>query len=52
MNDFEEELEGRIALMEKEDYVFPKRLSKKDYLLVAIVAFICAAALVAGGFLL
>ncbi|MBP5695375.1 MAG: hypothetical protein J6X11_01875 [Treponema sp.] len=49
MDEFEKELEGRIALMEDDGYSFPKRFSKGDYLVAALVALVCAAALVAGG---
>ncbi len=49
MDEFEKELEGRIALMEDDSYSFPKRFSKGDYLVATLVALVCAAALVAGG---
>ena len=52
MNEFEKELEGRISLMEEDGYVFPQRFSRRDYIAVAIVAFICAAGLIAGGIFL
>ncbi|MBO4387066.1 MAG: hypothetical protein J5817_08660 [Treponema sp.] len=52
MNEFEKELEGRIALMEEEGYVFPERFSKRDYIAVAVVALVCTIGLIAGGILL
>ena len=54
-NDFEKELdaqtEKRIAEMEKADYVFPQRFGTKDYIIAAIVAVICLAGVIAGGFI-
>lgn len=52
MNEFEKELEGRLALMEEDGYVFPKRFSGRDYIVVALVAIVCVFGLVAGGILL
>ncbi|MBQ1644527.1 MAG: hypothetical protein II103_08365 [Treponema sp.] len=52
MNEFEKELEGRLALMEEDGYVFPKRFSRRDYIAVAFVAIVCVFGLVAGGILL
>lgn len=52
MNEFEKELEGRLALMEEDSYVFPKRFSRRDYIAVAFVAIVCLFGLVAGGILL
>lgn len=52
MNEFEKELEGRLALMEEDGYGFPKRFSRRDYIVVALVAIVCLLGLVAGGILL
>lgn len=50
--DYEEqldaEIERRICEMEKNDYEFPKRFAKKDYIILALVAAICLAMLIIG----
>ncbi len=48
--EFEKELEERIAQVEKGvDKVRPMR--KRDYVEVAVIAFVCLAGIVAGAFL-
>lgn len=47
----DEETEKRISEMEKPDYVFPERFSKRDYIITALVAAVCLAAVIAGGFI-
>ncbi|MDR2486895.1 MAG: hypothetical protein LBD12_02925 [Clostridiales Family XIII bacterium] len=51
MESLDSEIEQRIARMEREDYVFPKRFGKKDYALVITLSILCLAALIAGAFL-
>ena len=47
--EFERQLEERIAAMEKDGYQFPPRMGKKDYISVAIVAAVCLVLIIAGG---
>jgi len=49
--DIEKELEKRIELLESENYVFPKRFGKGDYIFTAMVILICLAAVIGGAFL-
>jgi hypothetical protein len=37
--------------MESEDYDFPKRFDKFDYIFTAVVVLICLAAVIGGAFL-
>lgn len=45
------EIERRISEMEKPNYEFPQRFSKRDYIFAAAVAVICLAAIIVGGFI-
>lgn len=47
----DEEILSRITEMEKSDYVFPVRFSKKDYIITAVVVAVCLIAVIAGGFI-
>lgn len=47
----DEEILSRITEMEKSDYIFPVRFSKKDYIITAVVVAVCLAAVIAGGFI-
>lgn len=47
--EFERQLEERIAAMEKDGYQFPPRMGKKDYISVAVVAAVCLVLIIAGG---
>ena len=48
--DFTDEVEKRISEMENESYEFPRRFSKKDYIVTAIVILICLAGVIGGAF--
>lgn len=52
MDDYKEqldkEIEARIKIMEQEEYSFPQRFSKMDYLVLFGVVIICLAAIVIG----
>lgn len=48
--DFMDEVEKRISEMENESYEFPRRFSKKDYIVTAIVILICLAGVIGGAF--
>ncbi len=48
-DEFERQLEERIAEMEKSGYQFPARMGKKDYVSVAVVAALCLVLIVIGG---
>ena len=37
----DEETEARIAQMERPDYPFPRRFSRRDYLLWGVVTAVC-----------
>ena len=45
------EIERRIDAMERPDYVFPARFSKRHYLVAAIVAIACLALIITGAFI-
>ena len=47
----EEKIVDAINEMEAPDYVFPKRFTKTDYIIVAVCAAISAAALIAGSYI-
>lgn len=46
-----EEIEKRISEMETEDYEFPKKFGKKDYIVLAAVCAVCLILIIAGGFI-
>lgn len=48
---FFDEVEKKISEMEDESYEFPKRFSKKDYMVTAIVILICLAGVIGGAFI-
>lgn len=48
---FMEEVELKIKEMEKDSYEFPKRFSKKDYLVTAVVLLVCLAGVIGGAFI-
>lgn len=48
---FMEEVEKKIIEMEKENYEFPQRFSKKDYIITGIVVVICLIGVVLGAFI-
>lgn len=45
-----EEIEKRIEEMERDDYEFPRRFSRLDYIVTAVVAVVCLALIICGGF--
>lgn len=45
------EIEKRILEMEKSDYEFPKRFSRKDYIITVAVIIVCLAAIIAGAYI-
>ena len=50
-NELEQEIERRIAEMEKPEYEFPLRFSKRDYFFTAIIVVICLGVVIYGAFL-
>lgn len=48
---FIKEVERRIQEIENESYEFPKRFSKKDYIVTAIVIIVCLVGLIGGAFI-
>ena len=46
-----DEIEQRIVQMESNDYLFPKRFSKKDYMFVVLVVVVCLVLIILGAFL-
>lgn len=46
-----EEIEKRIEEMESGSYEFPRRFSRLDYTITAVVAAICLALIICGGFI-
>lgn len=55
VNGFDEqldaEIEKRIAEMESEDYEFPERFGKKDYIILAVVVVVCLVTVIAGAYI-
>lgn len=47
----EEKVMDAINEMEAPDYVFPKRFTKADYIIVAICSVVSAAILIAGAYI-
>lgn len=45
---FQQEIEAKIEELESKDYVFPKRMRKKDYIFVGVVCVICLACIIGG----
>lgn len=48
---FMDEVEHKIKEMEETSYEFPKRFSKKDYYVTAVVILICLAGVISGAFI-
>ena len=48
---FLDDVEKKISEMEDETYEFPKRFSKKDYIVTAIVILICLVGVIGGAFI-
>lgn len=48
---FMAQVEEKILEMERENYEFPKRFSKKDYIVTAIVILLCLAGVIGGAFI-
>ncbi len=49
--ELQQEIEKRIITMEDKSYEFPARFSRKDYIITAIVAAVCLAAIIGGAFI-
>lgn len=45
------EIEKRISEMESEDYEFPKRFGKRDYIILTAVCAVCLILIIAGGYI-
>lgn len=50
-DDIQDKIEERLRTMESPSHRFPTRLSRRDWILTAIAAFLCLAAVIAGAFL-
>ena len=48
---FKNEVEKKILEMEKDSYEFPKRFSKKDYIVTFVVILICLIGVIGGAFI-
>lgn len=51
LTELNNEIERRIAEMEREDYEFPRRFSKLDYIITAAVVIICLAFVIGGAYI-
>lgn len=51
LTELNNEIEQRIEEMEKEDYEFPRRFSKTDYIITAVVATVCLIMIICGAFI-
>lgn len=51
LTELNNEIERRISEMEREDYEFPRRFSKADYIITAVVAAVCLAFIIGGAFI-
>lgn len=45
------EVIDKIETMERDNYVFPKRFSKRDYIFLAVFVIICLALVIMGAWL-
>ena len=45
------EIEKRLSIMEKSDYVFAKRFTGKDYIFTLVIVIVCFVFIIAGAFL-
>lgn len=50
-SDVDVEIKARIDAMEDDGYVFPKRFTKRDYIITFVVVLACLALVIAGAFL-
>lgn len=50
-NKLDIEIEKRIRLMESQDYSFAKRFNKVDYIITALIIFICVIILIIAAYL-
>lgn len=50
-NKLDKEIEKRINVMESTEYSFAKRFSSTDYIITAVVVFICIIILIIGAYL-
>ncbi len=46
-----EEIEKRIEEMEREDYEFPRRFTRLDYIVTAVIGMICLTLVICGAFI-
>ncbi len=46
-----EEIEKRIEEMEREDYEFPRRFTRLDYTVTAVIGMICLTLVICGAFI-
>jgi hypothetical protein len=51
MDEVNREIEAKVSEMESPSYEFPKRFSRKDYIIAAAVVGVSLALVIAGGFL-
>lgn len=51
LTELNNEIERRITEMEREDYEFPRRFSKADYIITAVVIAVCLAFVIGGAFI-
>lgn len=47
----DEEIEKRIEIMEKKDYVFAKKFNRNDYVIVTITVLLCLFIIIVGVYL-
>ena len=45
------ELQNKIEEMESNDYIFPDKFNKKDYIITITIAFVCLAGIILGAFI-
>lgn len=46
-----EEIEKRLSIMESEEYEFPERFGRNNYIVLVVVIVICLAAVIAGAWI-
>ena len=49
--DIEKEILNKIEEMESNDYIFPDKFNKKDYIITITIAFVCLAGIILGAFI-
>ena len=50
-NKLNSEIEKRLTAMERDDYEFPERLNRRDYIIIGIVCAVCFVLVIIGNYI-